>query len=402
MGNQRIAHPWAGATAAVVIVAAAGAAYFVSSAPPNRGPIETAEPVLAVKTGLTAAEIAQGVVDGKVAAMQADDLDAYMALVDESDAEYTTEQRNWFLLYRDAGTSDFSIEVPDADFAGEGLIVANVQQHYLLGSERENRSIEYEQRFIETDTGWKDADLNFSIRETEHFVIKYPAEAEKKAVEVGEAAEEAYSSVLDTLGLEPRVKPTIKMYATKEMLRESTDIRIAYLFNGWGEAGESIKMYAYRSGNLPNLIAHELVHKVTLEITSSQPAWFAEGLATYFGNWPFAGGNALQTRTSTIEALAQPISWLEGRDLTQIEDDTTRRTFYDMSGMIVQFMVETHGLEGLHKVLNAMAEFPEPGRGYDYSMEPELQDRLYRSIESVTGLDEAAFNEAWLEWIAVQ
>lgn len=389
---------------AIVAVFAVMAAitYFALSRGSDLEPAATAAPTVVVEAQAYAEDIVGGMVAARLAALQAHDLDAYMTLIDKRDPEYYTEQRNWYLLFQDADTADYSVEVLEAGFIEEDTIIARLRQHYLLGPQQEDRTIEFENRFVLTDAGWKDADLNFSIRETPHFVIKYPAEADEQAAQVGETAELAYSSVAQELGLEPRTKPTIKMYATKEMLRESTDIRIAYLFNGWGEAGESIKMYAYRSGNLPNLLAHELVHKTTLEITGSQPSWFAEGLATFFGNRPFAGGNALEMGTSSLEDLTRPISWLETLDLTQIEDDDARRTFYDMSGMIVQFTVETYGLDKLHAVLNDLAEFPEFGRGYDYSMEPELQSRLYQSIQKVIGLDRATFNDAWLAWIAAQ
>jgi hypothetical protein len=377
-------------------------AYLALTARPARQLVVPAAPAPAVEGQASAEEIVRGVLAAKLAAMHAGDVGSYLVLVDERDPEYYTEQRNWFLLCQDAVTTDFSIEVVEAAFTQDGAIIARLRQHYLLGPDKEVRTVDWENRFVNTDAGWKDADLNFSIHETEHFVLKYPPEAAEKAEEVGEAAEQAFSSVTDRLGIRPRLKPTIKMYATRELLRESTDIRIAYLFNGWGEAGESIKMYAYRSGNLPNLIAHELVHKITLEVTGSQPSWFAEGLATYFGNWPFAGGNALQAGSSTVEDVTRPISWLETQDLTQITDDKTRRIFYDMAGMIVQFMVETRGVDKLHAVLNDMAQFPEFDRGYDFSMEPELQSRLYQSIETVIGLDRSAFNEAWLAWIALQ
>jgi len=401
--STRPARRTAAIVAAVAVLAAMAAmAYIARSEQSHRPPAAAPAPTVTLEAQAYAEDIVGGMVAARLAALQAHDLEAYMALIDERDTEYYTEQRNWYLLFQDADTSDYSVQVLEAGFTGGDTIIARLRQHYLLGPQKEDRTIDFENRFVLTDAGWKDADLNFSTKETPHFVIKYPAQAGEQAVQVGEAAELAYSSVKQELGLEPRTKPTIKMYATKEMLRESTDIRIAYLFNGWGERGESIKMYAYRSGNLPNLLAHELVHKTTLEITGSQPSWFAEGLATCFGNWPFAGGNALEMGSSSLEDLTRPVSWLETQDLTQIEDDETRRTFYDMSGMIVQFTVETYGLDKLHAVLNELAEFPESGRGYDYSMEPELQSRLYQSIEKVIGLDRAAFNEAWLGWIASQ
>jgi hypothetical protein len=351
---------------------------------------------------VSAKEIVSDLIAAKLGAMQAKDIESYLALIDETDEEYYMEQRNWFLIYQDAVTSDFSIEVRKAKKVDDTTIVATLYQHYLYGPQKEDRTVKYEARFVETPGGWKDADLNFSVMDTPHFVIKYPQEAEKKALEVSEAAEIAYASVIKELGFEASGKTTVKLYTDRKMLRESSDIRVAFLFSGWAEAGEAIKMYAYREGRAEPLIAHELVHKITLEITDSQTAWFAEGLAVYFGNRPFTGGNPVQLGRSTAEELSRPISWLDENVLTLLTDEKTIALYYDMSAMIVEFMAETYGLDKLQAVLIELSKYPRYDRGYDFAMEPELQQRLYQAIETVLGVNRDAFNQGWLAWISSQ
>ena len=52
----------------------------------------------------------------------------------------------------------------------------------------------------------------------------------------------------------------IKLYPTRELLRESADLRMPWLFNGWNDKDESIRMWAYRNvEDLTGLIAHEAV-----------------------------------------------------------------------------------------------------------------------------------------------
>lgn len=339
----------------------------------------------------------------KLDAMEAKDIKRYLALVDETDREYYTEQRNWFLIYQDTVTSEFAIDVLKATKVSDVSIIAVLHQHYFYGPQEEDRTITYEEKFVKTPGGWKDADLNFRVTETPHFVIKYPQEADTRAGIVAKDAENAYASVAKELQLEPQAKTTIKLYADQEMLRQSTDIRIAYLFNGWGEAGESIKMYAYReTGSISSLIAHELVHKITLEITDSQTSWLAEGMGTYFGNRPFQGGDALQLGRFTVQELSKPVSWLEEKDLGQLTDEKTIQLYYAVSGMVVEFAVKTYGLDKLHALLIEMAEYPRYDRGYDYDMEPEYQQRLYQAMETVFGVTKDAFNKRWLAWISSQ
>jgi hypothetical protein len=349
----------------------------------------------------SAEEIVKELIAAKLDAMEAKDIERYLALVDETDREYYTEQRNWFLIYQGAVTSGFVIDVLEAEKVSDDFIIAVLHQHYLYGPQKENRTVTYEEKFVRTPGGWKDADLNFKVAQTWHFVIKYPQEADTRAGIVAKDGENAYASVVKELQLEPQAGTTIKLYADQEMLRQSTDIRIAYLFNGWGEAGESIKMYAYReTGSVSRLIAHELVHKITLEITDSQTSWLAEGMATYFGNWPFQGGDALQSGIFTAQELSKPISWLEEKDLGQLTDEKTIRLYYAVSGMVVEFIVKTYGLDKLHSLLIEMAKYPRYDRGYEYAMEPEYQQRLYQATEIVFGANKDEFNQRWLAWIS--
>ena len=152
-------------------------------------------------------------------------------------------------------------------------------------------------RKIRQDAGWLER-CGFEFRSWGDLTFYCQVSAirwRQNASNVCEEAEQAYASVVKGLELEPAGKVTIKLYEDKEILRQSTDIRVAYLFNGWSEDGESVKLYARRDkGTFAPLIAHELVHKITLGISDSLNSWLAEGLATYFGNQPLRGGNVLE------------------------------------------------------------------------------------------------------------
>jgi hypothetical protein len=375
---------------------------------PAEAPALTALPSLPTPTKEEAEESAEAIVhrlvSAKLAALQAKDIDGFLALLDGSDPEYITEQRNWFLIYQDAVTADFTIEVLRVEKIDATTMVAMLDQHYLYGPEKADRQVSYETKFRLTPAGWKEADLNYREIETPHFMIKYQTEVEDKAGEVGEEAEKAYASAVQKLGLLPKGKVTLKLFADQELLRQNTDIRVAYLFSGWAESHESIKLYARREKEaFARVIAHELVHKITLEITDSLNSWLAEGLAIYFGSIPFREGNVLHMGWYTAEDLAQPISWLEETNLIELTDERTIGLFNAVSSMVVEFMVDTYGLEKIHALLTELSKYPRYGRGYDYAaMEQENQKRLHQAIEAVFGVKMDTFNQQWIEWIRSQ
>jgi len=351
-----------------------------------------------------AEEIVAQLVAAKVDAVRAKDIEGYLALINEADPEYYTEQRNWFLIIQDATIADFSIEVREVEAVDDATLVASLEQHYLYGAELADRTISYEERYIRTPAGWKDADLNFESMETAHFLVKYQAEIVEKAAEVSEEAERAYSSVVSGLGMEALEKITIKLYATQELLRQSTDIRITYLFNGWNEPGESIKLYARRDRSaFAPVIAHELTHKVTLGVASSQPSWLAEGLACYFGNRPFWGGNPLELGWYTSKELSKSIAWLESINLQRVTDDETRGLYYAVSSMVVEFIAETYGRDQIRALLYELSQYPPCDRGYDYDLlEQEYERRLQLAAETVLGVGIDAVSQQWIAWIESQ
>ena len=113
---------------------------------PSATPVPTALPSMPISTKTkeaeeSAEEIVQRLVAAKLAALQAKDMDQYLALIDGSDPEYITEQRNWFLIYRDAVTADFTIKVKRAEKIDATTIAATLDQHYLYGPEKADRRV---------------------------------------------------------------------------------------------------------------------------------------------------------------------------------------------------------------------------------------------------------------------
>jgi hypothetical protein len=105
----------------------------------------------------------------------------------------------------------------------------------------------------------------------------------------------------------------------------------------------------------------------------------------------------------TAEDLAQPISWLEETTLIELTDEKTIGLYNAVSSMVVEFMVDTYGLDKIHALLTELSKYPRYGRGYDYAgMEQENQTRLHQAIETVLGVKRDTFNQQWLKWLSSQ
>ena len=74
----------------------------------------------------------------------------------------------------------------------------------------------------------------------------------------------------------------------------------------------------------------------------------------------------------------------------------------DLAAMVVEFIVETYGLDKLQAILIEQSQYPRYESGYSNEREPEMQQRLYQSIETVLGLSKNEFNQQWLAWISSQ
>lgn len=351
-----------------------------------------------------AKHIVQELVDRKLQAMKAKDIDTYLALLGNQEKEYLVEQRNWFLIYQKAPVSDFATTIEDVKIIDHETIQAKLRDTFDYGMNRkEQRDATYEKIFRRSVTGWKDCDLNFLDLGTDHFTIKYPKEAKRIASLVAADAETAFKSITEQLGLQPMDRTVIKLYVSREMVRHSSDISVEWLFSGWYEYGESIKFFAYpKVQEFSETVAHELTHKITNDITDSMALWLAEGVAESC-ELSFGGkGNALKTKRCKASEISRSLNWLAESNLWLLPKADVSR-FYNMSGMVVEFLKDTYGQDKLMSLLKELAKNPKYDRGYDpKTMEAENQRRTAAAIQVVYGLSWEDLDKKWLSWISEQ
>ena len=233
------------------------------------------------------------IVTAKEDAIRRGDMQRYLDLLDKTNTAYVVEQQHWLQYFVGADVHDFRLEIEDIAKREDNTYVAIITQQYKYGPKRVVRKCRFNQKFIYSAKGWKDADMEFRERETDHFILKaVDAVSEQKINKIADDAEEAWQIVREAYGVVPPDKTEIKVYNDPALVREITKVSADRVMYGWYEYPESIKLVVKKKRRYSYIrtIAHELMHKTSLSQARNQCPWFAEGLAVYFGTFQALGG----------------------------------------------------------------------------------------------------------------
>lgn len=228
-----------------------------------------------------------------------------------------------------------------------------------------------------------------AVYETEHFRIKY-TQADADTVDmIAEAAEAAYTPVIQELGYAPPGKTLLLVQPNKDELRQAfgwsgNESAMGVYWGGviqllsphvWLRGGDSVQEFIH-SGPM----VHEYTHLVFDHLTNGNyPRWFTEGLAQYVEyrvnhyEW--------QTATNKFDGKLYTMAELDGK----FDDLPNQSLAYRQSLAAVRYIGQVHGEEALRDIINQL----KAGK----SMEKAIQKTL--------GLDYAAFEHSWQEWAVI-
>ncbi len=327
----------------------------------------------------------------------------YLSLLVPGDPAFLLEQSRWFDYRLSAELCEFSLDIESLEPSGAGECRVALRQRYRLGPGRESRDCRFVQLYRKVDGAWLDADIAFRTLESEHMKILYDEGVDGlRAARILGDAEKAWTTVRDSYGEAPARKTAVKLFSNQELLRQNTKITIGRLFNGWGEPGESIKLFVRPdpSHSYVPVLAHELVHVVTLETSKNLCSWFAEGLANWFGNFSVQGGTYLDSGYHKPSEYERGVPWLGSVDPESISDAYEWSIYGGMSGAVVKFMAERYGPDSPRAVVHALADYPQVEEGYVYARHDALcRGYLDGAMRKVLGAGIEEFDEAWREWI---
>lgn len=344
------------------------------------------------------AEAIGQVMQVKLEAVENHDLEAYLTTVTSSDTYYRNEQSRWLSEMCQEGMENLTLEVLDVVLQADGEAVATIHQTH---SHIEDFDFTYPLLFRLEDGQWKDCGYDFEVLETPRYTIKY-MEGETRVEAFNEMVGESYDNLAAVFEEHPDEGFEIKLFHDREMLRQRTIPSVTWLFTGWGEPNESLKLYTghpqvegYRG-----TVQHELVHHITIKVCNNNlSGWFLEGLAIYYGNACFDPELTRSLANLKTDALSQTIADLEDTDLYTPETQQEVWDWYNTSYCYVAYLLDTYSHETVMEILKVAGRKPF----HDSVMNDDF-DKLNRAtteeaILEVLGITTGTLSQDYLDWL---
>jgi len=360
---------------------------------PQPTPEPTIDPLEAFR------DAAQQSIDVKLEALKSKDVDLYLSTVTQSDEYYFNEQGRWFTEMTKDGIKQIGLEITDVALEDETTAVATIHQtHY---NKKEAFNFTYPLLYKKEDGQWKDCGYDFEEIETPRYTLKYQ-EGETRVDEFKEMIDIAYDNLEQIFTERPDADFEIKLFCDREMLRQRTVPSIGWLFTGWGEPNESLKIYTghptFEGYN--GTLQHELVHHIMIRACNNNlPGWIHEGIALYYGNAQFEHSKSTTLSNLNVENIGLTIAYLETMDLYNPESQQAVWDWYNASYMYVGYIVETYGHDTLMEIFYEAGKKPFHDSVMNDTFEEVNNQTMGEVFSAVLGLTKEELTDAYLEWL---
>ncbi len=337
----------------------------------------------------------------RLKAIETQDYDLYMSAIGRNNQFFYNEQERWFMNMIAPYISDVNFEIVSAETIDEVTGVVNIHQTHK--SNRDSFDIEYPLLFKYEDGKWMDYGYNFEIYETDRFVVKYMPD-EDRVEEFAKMLEDAFDNLALVYEEKPWDNYEMKLFTDQEMLRQRCIPAGLWLFTGWSEPDESLKLYTGHSADTykgyPGVVQHELVHHITINICNNNlPLWILEGIAMYDGSAYYGFENNRLLSNITKENVSHTIAYLNANDLNQDLDQQSIYNFYNTGYMYVRFIDQVYGREKLMDIFYEAGKKPFHDSTLNETFESDNQKTGAEVLLTVLGLTEEEFSNEYLAWL---
>jgi hypothetical protein len=296
-----------------------------------------------------------------------------------------------------ANFSNFKKKILSVQKISETHYIATIEQSYTQNG-RVNLTV-YPGSYIFANDLWLDDDIAFESKMVDQLKLLTMEDIENPDRFL-EAVKKSLDNLHDTFPEPLTELIEIKLYSDQELLRQTTDLGIEWLFTGWSEANHAIKAY---TGQLTpydyeGLFTHELIHKLTLSVSKSNlPLWFAEGLATHYGSNAVAGGTYIDTGKSSVEDMRLSLLDLQKMNLETLPTREAVMAYYGASAMIIKYLSETYGDSTVFKLYQTLGLYP--ANDINSSNHYGLADkRMEEVLQSVLNLSVETLSSDYMDW----
>jgi hypothetical protein len=342
-------------------------------------------------------QVIDGIMEDRLAALEDENMPMYMATVTDTNRMFYNEQERWFdeML----NMKNISFEVKSVEMLSDRQGVVTIRQsHFINGS----FDFDLPLLFVYEDGQWKDHGYHFEVLETDRFIVKY-MEGETKLDDFVKMLDDAYDHLALLYEEKPYEDYEMKLFMDQEMLRQRSVPSNGWVFTGWAEPDESMKLFTQHDipyESYAGVVQHELVHHITINMCNNNlPLWVLEGIAMYDGSAYYGIENSRLLSSMTKEGVSQTIADLEARDLSQDLSQQEIYNFYSTSYMYVKFIDETYGREKLMDIFHEAGKKKFHDETMNDAFQSINQETAGEVLMTVLGLTKDELSQKYLVWL---
>ncbi len=331
--------------------------------------------------------------------IESKDYDLYMKSITKRNPYLFNEQERWFMGMTDDSITDVSFEIQSTEMINENTAIVNVIQKHHMDKLYE---FTYPLIFRYEKGIWKDHGYNFEVLETEKFTIKY-MKGETRVDEFKQMLNDAFNNLDSLYSEKPHPYFELKLFNDQEMLRQRTIPANAWLFTGWSEPDESLKIFTGHPKKYlgyPGVMQHELVHHITIRMCNNNLAvWLIEGIAMYDGSAHYGFETSGLLSKLKKWNVKMSISELEAIDL---ESDLSMKeitNYYNTSYMYVRYIIETYGRDVLIDLFNEAGKKSFHDSTLNDSFKVNNQVTTDEVIQSILKIRKDELSASYFEWL---
>lgn len=345
-------------------------------------------------------DVIEEIIENKNEAIQYKDMKKYMKDISNlGNGFYYNEQERWF----DEMTSD-SISNVDLVLTSYEMIDKRSGVAYIAQSHIRDDVVEfvYPILFKYQDGRWMDQGYYFKEYKTDRFVVKH-MEGEEKLEDFVKMLDDAYDNLSELYPLAPIEDYEMKLFNDQELLRQRTIPTNPWVFTGWSEPDESLKLYTgqnYSYESYAGVVQHELVHHITLRMCKNNlPIWLVEGIAMYDGSAAYGFESSRLLSSMTKSSVSHTIESLESNDLYSRESFRDIASFYNTSYMYVKYITEVYGRDQMVKLFQVAGRKSWHFSAHDDEFEIKNRQTADEVLKQVLSLSKEELSKAYLVWL---
>lgn len=338
-------------------------------------------------------------IEERLKAIQEKDYTGYMSAITKKDPYLFNEQERWFMEMTDPMIQDLSFEILSTEIINANTGIVRIRQRH---SGSESFDIEYPLLFKYENDRWMDYGYDFAVLKTDRFKVKYMA-GESRVDEFKDMLDLSYDNLEGIYQELPHDNYQMKLFIDRELLRQRTVPTNAWLFTGWSEPDESLKVFTGHPAEYtgyPGVVQHELVHHITIRICNNNlPVWLLEGIAMYDGTAYYDFRDSSLLSRMTRSGVSQTIGQLESLDVSSNLTGEQIVNFYNTSYMLVKYICDTYGHEVLMDLFYEAGKKPFHDSTLNESFRSNNQETADEVFQSVLGTTKEEISAAYLEWL---